>query len=225
MRKLKVLFILMLLISSAINLKAQGVFTLHGGVSLPTGEYASNDLESDVSGGAGTGFNLGLKYDYAIGENGFGLFAGVDLGYNGMNSEMKRKVRKAYESLTTLDVDITFPTYKNFPVSLGGSYTYKANEDFMVYANLGVVANFLVVSDTKITIQGQTLTTAVDNTSNFGFKVGGGFLITENISVGFDYWGLGKHSMNITSQSGTYSEEGTGNIQIDYFTLTVGFRL
>ena len=76
----------------------------------------------------------------------------------------------------------------------------------------------------EIVVDGQTVTAEVDLANNIGFKIGGGILINQKISISIDYLGLGKHDIEGRAKTSGFSEDIDGEGKIDLLTLTLGYK-
>ena len=204
---------------------AQNNFNVHVGVANPLGDFASEDIDSDKSGWAATGFNIGLKYTYQLSDNGLGLFAGLDFNSNGITKDFKRTVEEAFEDIGLLGAEYTFLKYYNIPISAGLNYTYGANEKVDLFANAGIVLNLLNISDFVIEGSGLKVTSIYDPASAFGFRVGGGILINKKVSVAVDYFGIGSHSINVkTRADGIPTDYSDFDQKVSLLTIAVGYN-
>lgn len=212
-------YLTVLLIS--FNSFAQGNFEIHFGPSVPLSDFGNDDFDDEDAGGAALGLNVGLKYQYPLTENGLGLFGGIDVFYNGLDSDIK----EGYEDLFDSDADITFNRYINIPISAGLMYEFKANEQVSLFGNIGLTSNFLNVTDLVVEVGNDEVTIETDLANTFGYKIGGGILINEKTSIELNYYRLGLHDTNVeVSNNLGYSEKIDSELDVDIFTLTIGFK-
>jgi hypothetical protein len=68
------------------------------------------------------------------------------------------------------------------------------------------------------------VTTEIELANSIGFKIGGGILVNQKISISIDYLGLGKHDINGKVKTTGYSEKVDGEGKVDLLTLTLGFK-
>lgn len=224
MKKLFVLGFLLFSIGLTSQLHAQAYWTVHFGPSFPMGKFASDDVNDDESGAAAVGLNVGLQYVYPLSETGFGLFGGLDFNYNGLKKGFKDDVEEYYEYLGIYNPEIKYYNYINVPLSGGLNYAYQADDKIGVFANAGLVLNFLKITDMEIEAEGETFTTEVDLASKLGFKIGGGLLLNKKTSISIDYFGLGDHNIDGEMKSTWESEDIKGKAKVDFVTLTLGIR-
>jgi hypothetical protein len=116
-----------------------------------------------------------------------------------------------------------FYSYINIPVTVGLNYSYKADDRMGVFANAGMVWNFLKVTDMEIIVSGQTFTTEMALASNPGFKIGGGLLIDSSTSLSINYFGLGVHDLEGKVKRDYISENIDGEGKVDLLTLTLHY--
>jgi len=223
MKNLKIIGFVLLSCFLITKTYCQGNVSIHFGPSFPVLDFASNE-DSEYGGGAAVGLNIGLQYIYPLSESGLGLFGGIDFNYNGLKKDIKDDVKELYESLGIYSTDYKFFKYINVPITAGLNYTYQADDKIGVFANAGLALNFLKITDMEIVVDGQTVTAEVDLANNIGFKIGGGILINQKISISIDYLGLGKHDIEGRAKTSGFSEDIDGEGKIDLLTLTLGYK-
>ncbi len=224
MRNLKFIAITLFSLILTVKSYSQGNISIHVGSSLPVSDFASDDSEKEDAAGAAVGLNVGVKYIYPITQNGLGIFGGIDFNYNGLKKSVKDDFEEPFEEMGINDLDIKYNKYLNIPITAGLDYTYQPNDNFGVFANVGLAYNLLQVTDMEIKTNGATLTMETDLATSVGFKIGAGVLINEQISVAIDYWGLGEYDTKTTIKSDDGSDDIEGKLKVDLLTLTVGFR-
>lgn len=224
MKKLFVFAFLLLSMGLTSQLHAQAYWTVHFGPSFPMGKFASDDMSDEESGAAAVGVNVGLQYVYPLSETGFGLFGGLDFNYNGLKKGIKDDMEEYYEYLGIYNPEIKYYKYINVPLSGGLIYSYQADEKIGVFANAGLVLNFLKITDMEIKAEGETFTAEVDLASKLGFKIGGGILLNKKTSISIDYFGLGEHNIDGEMKFAGESEGIKGKAKVDFVTLTLGVR-
>lgn len=223
MKNLKIIGFVLLSCFLITKTYCQGNVSIHFGPSFPVLDFASNE-DSEYGGGAAVGLNIGLQYIYPLSESGLGLFGGIDFNYNGLKKDIKDDVKELYESLGIYSNDYKFFKYINVPITAGLNYNYQADDKIGVFANAGLALNFLKITDMEIVVDGQTVTAEVDLANNIGFKIGGGILINQKISISIDYLGLGKHDIEGRAKTSGFSEDIDGEGKIDLLTLTLGYK-
>lgn len=224
MKNLKIIGFVVLSCLLIAKTYSQGNVSIHFGPSFPVLDFASDDLDNEDAGGAAVGLNIGLQYIYPLSESGLGLFGGIDFNYNELQNDVKDDVEELYELMGIQNADYKFYKYINIPIAVGLNYTYQADEKIGVFANAGLALNFLKITDMEIGVDGQTVTTEMDLANGIGFKIGGGILIKQKISISIDYLGLGKHDIDGKVKTIGYSEEFDGEAKVDLLTLTLGVK-
>ena len=213
--------------------------SFHFGAVVPMGDFADDDIFDDDSGFAATGVGIGYEFIYPLTEEGLGLFAGIDLNYNGIQKGVEDDFEDLYEDLYggyDIEIkDIKLFKYFNIPISAGLNYTYKADDKISLYGNIGFVVNFLKMTD--FFIEGRydyyyddwvswDETVKFDIANSFGYKVGGGIIINDNIILSINYLGLGEHKISGEMEERSSDEEDIEDLEltIDVLTLTLGFK-
>ena len=205
-------------------------FSVHLGSSIPISDFGSDNLDNAASGFAAPGLNVGLEYIYPLSETGLDILLGIDFGYNGFKKEAKDKLKGVLVSNilpeNINDVDIKYYKYINVPITAGLSYTFKVDDEMAVFANARLALNFLKITDFEVEYAGAKEISKHDLANNLGFKIGGGFLINQKISVSIDYLGLGEHDINVTTKhtADTSSEKEKFKVPVDLLTIALGYR-
>jgi len=203
---------------------AQSSFDVKVGIASPMSDFGSEDQDNEEAGGAATGFNIGLKYTYQLSDNGIGLFAGLDFNYNGLKKDVRDDFEEEFENIGIMNAEYKFYRFINVPFSGGLNYTYVANDQVALFANAGVTANMLKVTDFEIAFSGVDVTSEYDLSSSIGFRAGAGVLFNDQISVAIDYYGLGTHDLNgSVSADGVPSEDIEGDLTVNILTIRVGY--
>ena len=182
--------------------------------SFPTfTDYAEFDDFHDLAlisqdcddGGAGIGFNLGLKLYFNVGVEGLNVMLSLDGFYNGPNSDLKAAYRNQEGYIggqyfgSGLQYNAT-PKYINSPFMLGLNYIYHFNPNFGIYVEAGAGANgrFITSMETvrKYEVLGvetqQTTTQKYDNAFTFAWQGGLGIEVAKNLVIGVSVYDLGK---------------------------------
>lgn len=206
------------------NLYSQGSFSLHAGPSFPISDFGDDDMDDEDAGGAGVGLNIGGKYVYKLNDKGLGLYFGADFIYNGLKSSVKDDIEDEFENMG-LDVDITYYKYINVPITAGLNYTYKANEQISLFADLGIGADFLKITNYKMEADNEEVELNFDLSTQLAYKFGGGLLIQDKYSIGLNYYGLGKHDVKGEMKYNGDSEDIEDlELKVDVLTLTFGIK-
>ena len=182
--------------------------------SFPIKDYAEFDGFDDFAltspdgddGGAGIGFNLGLKWYFNVGVEGLGVMLSMDGFFNGPNPDLKVAYRnkEGYidgRYITGLEYNST-PKYINAPLMLGLNYIYHFNPNFGIYAEAGAGGNARFITSMESVHEyndldlgaeiRQTTTQRYDNAFTFAWQAGAGIEVARNLVVGFSFYDLGK---------------------------------
>ena len=204
---------------------SQNNLGIHIGISNPISDFASENPNNAMAAGAAIGFNIGLKYTYQLSDNGLGLFASLDFSRNSLTKDIKNDIEDVFESIGLLGANYTFYNYYNIPISAGLNYIYLPNEKVGLFTNVGITFNLLKLSDFVVEGSGVKITSKYDLASAFGFKVGGGIIINDKISIAIDYLGLGKHTINGKARvDGISSEDIDVEIKVNLLNITIGYN-
>jgi len=206
----------------SMNAYSQNNCSFHVGAALPMGTFGSDSQNDDNAGGAGVGFNLGGKYLYKLNESGLGLFIGGDFNFNGLKSSVKDDVKNTFGS----GVDVTYYKYLNIPVTAGLNYTYEANSLISLFAEAGVGADFLKVTDLTVEANGQKLEMSFDLSTQFAYTLGGGLMFNDKFMLGLHYFGLGDHNVGGQAKLNGDSEDlESSKLKVSLLNLTLGIKL
>ncbi len=224
---IKTIFFTFLLIISA-NVFSQSTFSFHFGGAFPMGNFGSDDFDSKHTSGAGTGFNVGMQFNYQLNENGLGLFGEANFNYNGLQSDYKDDLDNYFDIPSS--ADITYYKFLNFPISAGLSYTFAANDKVSLLCNAGLAVNFCKTTDFVAEYNDNKGKISADMMTSFGFKIGGGVLLNNKVTIEVNYFGLGSPDLKTTIKfiedgEVTYKDKETYKSKdIAILNLTVGFR-
>lgn len=212
MNKIKSLMILSLMLFVGGQMMGQSHGALYLGASFPMEKYAEFDgfnefaLTSDgEDGGAGIGFNAGLKWYFNVGVKGLNVMLSVDGFYNGPNANLKEKYRNNDSDFVGHYISGSFsykstPKYINVPAMLGINYIYNFNPNFGIYIEGGAGANlsFITAKETEgrleiLGLEKKVVTTQkYDNVVSFAWQAGVGFEVAKNFRIGCSFYNLGK---------------------------------
>ncbi len=178
------------------------------GASFPMGNFGKGAAESwaltnesSFYGGAGIGFNAGLKWDFGVGVKGLNVMFSVDGFYNGLNNELKEHFDKKAVDIKNdplvKDYSMTRPRYINLPVMAGIHYILYTTPSFGIYLEAGAGGNCRWITNYEETIRyiGDvvTSTTMLDYKTalSFAYQVGVGFEVAKNFNIGVSFYDLG----------------------------------
>lgn len=221
MKRIKILVVLLLSILLTTKINSQGKTSIHIGPSIPISDFASvTSSPPNLGSGAAIGLNVGLQYIVRLSEKGIGIFGGIDFNYNGL----KKDYKEVFDGPTVLD--IKYSKFINVPVTAGLNYIYEAGNKIGVFANAGLALNFLKITDLEIIANTNlgSSTAEYDLAYNVGFKIGGGILINQKMSVSLDYLGLGIHNIDSIIMIDGYQDHYETEVKVDFLTLTVGYN-
>jgi len=216
--KIKLTLALLLCVST-LTAQNNSDFTLRVGATMPILEFANSKIDNKNIGGAMIGFNVGLKWE-AISRSGLGLFTTTDIFYNSLTSD----VRDEYESILNPQ-DITYSKYINLPLTAGISYRFMPRKPTSVFISLGLVGNYLLLTEFTFESDNEDLRVVFEPTPNFGFKFSGGIVIDYDVEIEFSYCYLGKYDVAAASVN-SLGDYNISNIkqEVDVLTLTLGVR-
>ena len=203
MKKLSTLIIAVMLMFAGSQLLAQTNVYLNLSGALPTGDFADGDeddwglMGEDNEGGAGFGFNVGLKFNIATGVKGLRAMITLDGIYNGLNSDL----RDAFEDVIEAGEDrydefeFTTPKYINIPVMGGVNYTYNFNNKFGIYGEAGLGANLRLITKMESYIetsyQKATTTFQYDPKFSLAYQLGAGIELSNRFTIRINFYDLG----------------------------------
>ncbi len=221
-KKTLVAICFLLTVCSTTKLHSQGNVSIHLGPSLPVSDFASDDGPTGAA--AAIGLNIGVQYRYPFRENGFGLFGGLDLHYNGLKKSAKDATENVLKILDLKEADIKYPKYINIPLTAGLDYTFQVDYSVALFAQGGLAVNFLKATDLVIGANDLEFRSKTDLATGIGFKVGGGVLIKDRFSISIDYLGLGKHDIDGSVQGHGVSQKIDGEQKVTMLALALGVK-
>lgn len=138
------------------------------GNGISFAETALGSLDKD--GGAGIGFNTGLKWDFGVGVPGLSVLLSVDGLYNGPSADMKDYYKSLQQEWETWcdNVTVTSPKYINVPAMLGLKYCFYLNPQFGIYAEGGAGGNLRFITD--YTQKGSSKIMKLKNNAEYDFE-------------------------------------------------------
>jgi len=217
--KTKLIFIILLIVNTT---HAQEIPKIHLGVAIPLSDFGNVDLDNEDAGGAGIGANVGLQWILPLSRHGLGFYSGGDIMYN----ELASKAKDYHEDLLAQGVEITHNAYINMVLSAGLLYEFRIGDEVSLLTSLGVTGSYLVMTDLVLETDDEEVTITTKPGESYGFRVGGGFLISDYASIEFNYHRLGKYDTKRELKSSMgYSDKFDFEKKVDIFTVTLGFRL
>jgi hypothetical protein len=204
---------------------SQGGFSIHGGISVPVGDFGDDDHNNKNANGAATGFNIGGKYQYPLNEGGLGLYLSANFDYNGLKKNIREDIKNGFPDFLAPDAKFTFQKFLNIPVIAGLYYEYKANESVSLFGELGPGIDFLKITDMKLETNGQKGSLFHFKTKpQFAFEAGGGLIIQGKYFLDLHYCGLGKHKGRSEVELNTGTQNIDFDINVSLLTVSLGYR-
>lgn len=204
MRKWTVLTAFAVLLSAAPAAAQTFGFGVHAGVSVPMGDY-SDEPSANSPNSANLGFTGGVDLFYPIGMSGLNWLTSVSATAHGIDDE----------DLGNVDFDVD-GGYLLFPVMTGVRFDIPAGGlSAFVQGQLGVV----FAKGPEFEAGGET--SDANFSTNFGFNLGGGLQMTENLYAGVRYFPLGDVDLGYEAPGGEVNVEQ----DISYLDVFVGFAV
>jgi opacity protein-like surface antigen len=192
MKKYFILVLVLVTCVSAINAQFS---QFHVGLALPQGDFGDGNEKkeffmSDGVGFAATGFNIGYKYYNPLSVEKLSLVFGLDVFYNGLNSDAK-------DEWGDDDADISWPAYLNIPVTIGLNYAHPINEAISIYGEFALGVNFSKITNFHTEYSDDDYqsesTYKYDAAFTFCYGLEAGVFINKKFSIGLRYNQLGSH--------------------------------
>lgn len=221
-----------LLLSCLLTTKsaAQHHISFNGGIGIPTGDYASEDLTKSGSGYAEPGFHMSGDYTNII-FNRVGLKASVSYGQNPLNGQFLLNALKSNYDFIVTQEETTDRSYQHWAVMVGPSLAYEVGK---VIFHFNVSGGYLNTSypGIRLDLRGtdgfnQYMVTSKQDKANSGgfcFKINGGFNYNLNSSffLNFDlnFITSGQEFNTMTSsQETTLTNNQTNTYQVQRPTV------
>lgn len=196
----------------------------HVGVAFPTGDFGD-----EKKGGAGTGFNVGVKYFYPINAlEGLLLTFSGDVYFNQLNSDIRDGIKKEYEDDDYDDYDdwsYRIPKYFNIPLTVGANYQYNINNDIAIFGEAGLGLNLSKMTKWKEWTEEdgyeETYMEKAKLSTKFCYRLEAGFLFQNKYSLSVKYNGLGSHKYKMTESW----EDSDGDEEEDTYTFDKALKI
>jgi hypothetical protein len=226
MKKLQVLFIVCIAFCFSFNVHGQLQTTFRVGPAIPVGDFGSVEITNEGASGATTGFSAGVGVRVPLGSIGIGVFGDLDLHYNAQDQDYEEDFEELMVGMTTGEVDATHVMYFNLPVSIGVDYQHKISDRLSLFGRAGAVYNTFLITPYEITIDGDIEASGTYMPSgNQGVRFGFGGVLKEMVTVAFDYWALGEHTIEGTMVNSLGTETDIEiKRKVDMVTVTFGVR-
>ncbi len=184
--------------------------SVHIGATNPVGGFSNtkeafSDMASGHS-GASYGLALGLKAQYGLPVILIGklkLMATAELFYNESKPEVVSELNASENS--SIYFDAPSPKFYNIPLMLGVNYSLMDFIAFKLFVEASAGVNFRMVSDMEQLVHlnvssNEYAATLIqfDDTRTFAWQLGVGFCIMKRVSLGINYYNLGKTELTGT---------------------------
>ena len=164
--------------------------------------------DKSITGAAGTGFGVGIKYQLSIiSTSDLRFLISTELVYNPLNGEAKEHLNKL-DNVDNLSVERTLSKYLNIQFMVGLNYSFPLKGKMKFYGELGIGVNMRVVTYHPIDImqdgcdnignyyiENLQVDYRYDNVLSFAYQIGGGFLY-DRINIGLYWYCLGSAKVN-----------------------------
>lgn len=204
------------------GMQAQNEVIFHAGAAIPLGAFANDDQIIANDGGAKTGFNVGLELKHELEIENLKLFLGVNYLNNTVTDNIKNLFASHLGALPGANINYLY--YTNVPVLVGANYSVEMTRFLGLFANAGVGADFLFISDMSFSALGKTNTFASSAKAGFAFKAGVGLLLGSRFQLEAAYYGLGNHRLTQTLTNSLGSVVSESDLQVSALSLTFGLR-
>jgi len=196
---------------------AQGVFSIHGGLSLPASDFADDDwLNDEEAGGAGIGFGAGLQYNYPISDAGLDIYGGLDVIINGLSGDVVDDIEDGGADVESNSL------YINIPISAGLQYTIPSNGSANFFIKAGVVGSVMRQTDLELEDNaGNNAAIEYSPNTTIGISAGAGVILNENVTIAVTYFSMGEKDIDVEFDNG---QESDFEMPVTLATLTVGYR-
>lgn len=205
------------------NMFSQNNLSVHLGPSIPIAKYGRFN--------PGIGLTAGLLYSHAISEKRVGWFVGVDVHYSDTPKYLKDDFfENAYETSYS---EVTFSKYLNLPISTGLTYSSKLSDNVVLFSSLGVVFNFLKITDFNYHYTRYDYEESYSGDSSYKFDVskGTGFKLSAGVQYNKIIFKLNYLSawqedvLRAYNFSGSDSTHNSNiEVKVDIITLTLGYK-
>ncbi|MDD2277587.1 MAG: hypothetical protein PHD06_03905 [Bacteroidales bacterium] len=197
-KKSLMLVVVIILQLSFLSSFAQTRISVSIGAANPLNSFGSVDSTDAHSNGAAMGAVIGVKVSHQFKESKFSMYGSLDLIYNGLSKGRKEKLDKLYSGIFGSSISYVYEQYLNFPVALGIIYSHEINESVSLMGNVGLAYNFSRITEGGIkTGIGYPYRAEYGWSSSAGYKVGGGILFNNKVSLSLDYFNLGENSFSV----------------------------
>lgn len=179
----------------------KGQLSLHAGAFFPQGEFGSTDQDDENSAFATTGLTVVGEYTYPVGPPGLGVLGTVSLSVNGFNEN------EAFNQFGQNEVDIESGYWINAPIMGGVKYVVEFSPTIDLYGlgQVGININNGPASTIKSKNLNYKIKQSFGNATSFGFTIGSGVVINNNLNISVRFQDLGKPELTLDEK---IKEEG-----------------
>jgi len=241
--------IIVILFFTVFNLSAGNIeFGIYGGLSIPTADFADDNIYEDKAGFALKGFGLGIEMNKPLNSSSLYWSSSVSFLINSYNTDeiedYYRDDLQYYPNVYKCKVDAGF--WGNIPLLTGIKFQTKISPtlEFFGLGQIGI--NIVNHPDLDIELDFGDYygyyyevrsTINFDSATTFAFMVGGGVSLNKKLNISFKYFGLGKAELKGESNSenksyidgeiafiDTYENDIEKDQSISIFLLSLGFN-
>ncbi|MBP5643589.1 MAG: outer membrane beta-barrel protein [Bacteroidales bacterium] len=195
---------------------------------MPLGDYSQWAMlnEEGSEGYAGVGADLGFDVTVALPVEGLGVFGGIDFFLNSNKQVLRDCIDeeiKEWEKISgNSKAKMNLPEMMNIPILFGVNYIHNFNNVIGIWGEAGIGPNFRLISKYEQKLEysaaqpgvhgdftEETTTLKYKTATTLGFKIGGGAILWDKMSIGLDFYALGSAKIE---GSGTYKQ---GDNEVD----------
>jgi hypothetical protein len=219
------ILLLILNIFLVVSAQAQSAVSIQFGTGIPLSDFGSEDLSKEGAIGAGVGIDLGVKYFQHFPGRNIGFFTSLDIQYNQLTTDAAINWEEDLLDQGATLVAVNRYKLLNIPIGLGLQYHQPIGQSNAFFISSGVTLNVFKLSNYKVLLGDFSTKGKFNWTQNVGFRVGGGFKVSENFSINADYFFV-KHNIPGTLESSdVYSQDKTLfdtelDLQVNILSLT-----
>ncbi|MCK4343991.1 MAG: hypothetical protein KAX05_01800 [Bacteroidales bacterium] len=214
MKKFIVLVFFLVLIT--ISTFAQSPFNIHGGISIPLGDFS--ETENIENGYAKIGFVLGFTFDKPITDIGLSWHTCANLLYNPLESD------DLVDDIFIEGADSKGGAWINIPILTGIRYQTDITETIALYM-LGIVGvNICKEMNIRLEWHSEILDLNHNTVVAFGYAIGAGLVISKKVNFGIRYLGLGEPEIEYEWElNGRRMPEGKRKAKMFSILITLGY--
>lgn len=231
----KTYVIVCILVCGVLSISAQKKNEIQFGLSMPSGDFADDDLNDAIFNGSGyavDGIYVGYKHLSPLSPPGLSWTLSAGMTYNKLGDDFEDDFEEGLQDYINenvgygYDLEIKFLKYVNIPVIAGLQYERAIAKNISLFGEFGVGFNVLKLTDLTLSIDGDDAIYKFDPSTKASYKIGGGFLIKGKYSINLTYMNLGSHKVSYTVESSDAPIDDTfsKSLPISNMNLTFGLR-